>query len=236
MLINHIKYSNRPMLVRTLPFAIFIGLILIEELGIYLFALKGVAQGYEFKLYLYPLKVLCTAITLYYFRNCFTEIKGADLRRGRLFFSSAFIGGLVFILWINMDWTWATTGKVTGYDPTLENDAITRYFLIVCRVIGASIVVPIMEELFWRSWMLRFLIAHNFTCVPIGSFTWRSFSIGCILFGLEHNLWFAGIMAGALYSLLLYRTGSIASCIFAHAVTNSLLSGYVLLTSNWKYW
>jgi CAAX prenyl protease-like protein len=93
-----------------------------------------------------------------------------------------------------------------------------------------------MEELFWRSWLLRYIISQDFKSVEIGRFTLPSFLIGTVMFGLEHNLWLAGIMAGALYSLLLYRTKSLAQCIVAHAVTNLLLGIYVLQTGKWYFW
>jgi CAAX prenyl protease-like protein len=93
-----------------------------------------------------------------------------------------------------------------------------------------------MEELFWRSFLLRYLIQPDFRRVPLGTFTWSSFIISVALFGVEHNQWFAGIVAGLLYTLLLYRSRSLSSCILAHAVTNFLLGMYVLITQEWQYW
>jgi CAAX prenyl protease-like protein len=60
--------------------------------------------------------------------------------------------------------------------------------------------------------------------------------ICAVLFGLEHNLILAGIMAGVAYSLLLYWTKSIYQCILAHAVTNLVLGIYVLQTGYWQFW
>jgi CAAX prenyl protease-like protein len=98
------------------------------------------------------------------------------------------------------------------------------------------LVVPLMEELFWRSFLLRYLIDQNFESVPVGSFTWPSFLVTTVLFGLEHHFLVAGMLAGAIYSLLLYRTRSLAQCVLAHAVTNLALAGYVLYTGNWYFW
>jgi CAAX prenyl protease-like protein len=93
-----------------------------------------------------------------------------------------------------------------------------------------------MEEIFWRSFMLRYVITSDFTSVRIGTFTLTSFLICAVLFGLEHNLLLAGIMAGAVYSLLLYWTKSIFQCVLAHAVTNLALGLYVLQTGHWQFW
>jgi CAAX prenyl protease-like protein len=187
-------------------------------------------------LLLYPIKTAATASVLIYYRKSYSEINWRDVTSPRQLGMSMATGILVFILWVNMDWHWATISTSTGYDPTGLSDNFTRLFLISSRIIGASILVPIMEELFWRSWLLRYLVDQDIKKVPIGTFTWVSFIIGSIMFGLEHNLWLAGIMAGTAYSLLLYRTKSIASCIAAHAVTNGLLAGYVLWSGKWAFW
>lgn len=93
-----------------------------------------------------------------------------------------------------------------------------------------------MEELFWRSFLLRYLVNSDFRQVPLGTLTPSALVISVALFGAEHNQWFAGIIAGLLYTLLLYRTKSLFSCIVAHVVTNSLLGVYVLATQKWQYW
>ena len=104
------------------------------------------------------------------------------------------------------------------------------------RLAGAAIVVPIMEELFWRSFLIRYLINEDFSSIQIGFFTFKSCLITIVLFGLEHQFIIAGIMAGILYNLLLYRTRSIAACIASHALTNLLLGLYVLKTGAWRFW
>jgi CAAX prenyl protease-like protein len=93
-----------------------------------------------------------------------------------------------------------------------------------------------MEELFWRSFLIRYVISPDFSRVPIGMFTWSSFLITAVLFGLEHNLFVAGILAGIAYNLLLYYTRSLSACILAHAITNFILGVYVLQTGKWHFW
>ncbi len=135
-----------------------------------------------------------------------------------------------------MAWDWATFGTLQGYDPTVFPDGITRSMLIGFRLAGASIVVPVMEELFWRSFLVRYLIDSDIKKVAIGQFTAMSCIVTIILFGMEHNFWLSGIIAGAVYTLLLYRTKSIAQCILSHAVTNFSLGIYVLNTGKWHFW
>ena len=107
---------------------------------------------------------------------------------------------------------------------------------ISIRLFGAVVIVPIMEELFWRSFLLRYLINTEFKQVTLGTFNWFSLVWTVLLFGQEHQRWLAGIGAGILYTLLLYRTKSLSACILAHAITNLALGIYVLLTGHWEYW
>ena len=107
---------------------------------------------------------------------------------------------------------------------------------ISIRLFGAVVIVPIMEELFWRSFLLRYLINTEFKQVTLGTFNWFSLIWTVLLFGLEHQRWLAGMAAGILYTLLLYRTKSLSACILAHAITNLALGIYVLVTQHWEYW
>ena len=222
--------------VRIIPFAVFmlfIGLQQILEWTVVKGWLDLTAQQ---MLYLYPIKALLVTGLLIFFWRKYTELHFADFKNLTHTMASILLGLLVFILWINMDWGIATFGESKGFDPFLIDNVTTRNFMIFSRIFGAALVVPIMEELFWRSFMLRYIITANFTTIRIGTYTLTSFVICAVLFGLEHNLFLAGIMAGVSYSLLLYWTKSIFQCILAHAVTNLVLGIYVLQTGYWQFW
>jgi hypothetical protein len=100
------------------------------------------------------------------------------------------------------------------------------------------IIVPLVEEIFWRGWLLRYLVHDDFRTVPFGTFTWKSFLISSGAFCLEHQFadWPAAILTGALYNLVAYRTRSLAACVVAHAVTNAGLAIYILQTRQWGFW
>jgi hypothetical protein len=187
-------------------------------------------------LYLYPVKTLVVASILYHYRKEYREILRQELADRKSASLAIGAGIIVFILWINMDWPFATFGTPSAYNPTLMSEKFTAVMLIIFRLAGAAIVVPIMEELFWRSFLLRYIIDPDFEKVAIGTFTWPSFAISSVLFGLEHNLWLAGIMAGLAYNILLYRTRSLMTCIVAHSTTNFLLGTYVLCCGAWEFW
>jgi uncharacterized protein len=227
---------ERAAIPRTVPFALFMAFIGVEEF-LRLLADKGLISFSAHSLYyLYPLKTFSVAAVLLLFLPRCQEITLRDLADFGRTTVSILVGLLVFILWINMDWQFGTIGKLQGFNPTLLSDSFSRNAMTLVRLAGAAIVVPIMEELFWRSFLLRYIIDHDFAKVPIGRFTCLSFLISAALFGMEHNLFLAGVMAGIAYNLLLYYTRSISQCIVAHAVTNLALGIYVIHTGKWYFW
>ena len=222
--------------IRIIPFAVFMGFIGLQQLLEWSVVQGWVEMTSEQMLYLYPIKTLLVAGLLIFLWGRYEELDFSDLKNFPKTAASIAIGLIVFVLWINMDWGIAAFGENKGFDPFLIDDSTTRNIIIFFRICGAALVVPVMEELFWRSFMLRYVITPDFSSVRIGTFTLSSFLICSVLFGLEHNLLFAGIMAGAVYSLLLYWTKSIAQCVVAHAVTNLVLGLYVLQTGHWQFW
>jgi len=213
---------------QVLPFALFMAFIGIEEV-LRSLGLPGLPPYAA-----YPLKTVATAALLLFLRKSYRELEFRDLLAPLPTLLSVTLGVAVFLLWIRMDWGFATLGTPAGYNPQVFGAAAP--LLAGIRLFGAAAVVPVMEELFWRSFLLRYLIAPDFSRVAVGRFTWSSFLIATALFGLEHNLYLAGMMAGAAYNLLLYRTKSVAQCILCHAVTNLALGIYVLCTGNWQFW
>lgn len=227
---------SSPLFARCAPFVAYMAFIALEQ-GLRTGAEKGfipVAETYL--LYLYPLKIMVVAALLVYCLKRCDEVRIGDFRNLPATAASIAAGIVVFLLWINMDWTFGATGAPPGYDPYRVQDAGSRAALIAFRIVGASVVVPLMEELFWRSFLLRYLIRNDFTTVAVGTFTWGSFAAVAVLFGLEHHYVIAGVMAGIAYNLLAVSTRSIAQCILSHGVTNLILGLYVLSTGKWQFW
>jgi CAAX prenyl protease-like protein len=194
-------------------------------------------------LWLYPVKTAVVLGALVYFWRQYEELHEklcVSVQEGILTVGA---GVVVYLAWVRMDWSWATLGQATGYRP-FEAGAGT--LLAGIRLFGAAVVVPIMEELFWRSFLIRYVITLfpeektappvEFTSIPLGMFTPLSFGITVVLFGSEHSLWLAGMMAGAVYNLLLYKTRRLWPCVLAHGITNLLLGVHVLVTQEWHWW
>jgi len=186
--------------------------------------------------YLYPLKALVVAWLLFHFRKSYTELEFKELLSFPTTLAISGVGLLVFVLWINMEWTIGSSSTPQGFNPMTFPEGAIRNSMIFFRIAGAVLVVPLMEELFWRSFLIRYITDSDFESVPIGTFTWASFLLTVVLFGAEHNFIYAGMMAGAAYNLILYKTRSLAQCVLAHAVTNLALAIYVIATGKWQFW
>ena len=102
------------------------------------------------------------------------------------------------------------------------------------RVIGSVITVPLAEELTFRGFLTRRLIAADFDSVSPGRFTWTAFALSSVAFGVLHDRWLEGTMAGMLYALAYYRRGSLGEAVAAHATTNALLCVAALMTRDWS--
>ena len=105
------------------------------------------------------------------------------------------------------------------------------------RAIRAVIIVPIVEELFWRGWLMRWLISERFETIPLGTWSRSAFWIVALLFASEHGpYWDVGLAAGVIYNWWMVRTRSLGDLMLAHAITNACLSGYVVWAGKWEYW
>ena len=226
----------KPALPRFLPFVVFMAFIGLDELLRFLIEHGFIKIEATALYYLYPLKTVVVGYLLYRFRKEYDDLNFKELLGIPKTLIVSCVGVLVFMLWIHMDWTLSASATPPGFNPTLLPDVAVRIIMIFFRIIGAVLVVPLMEELFWRSFLIRYIIDNDFEKVRIGTFTWGSFLITIALFGAEHYYIYAGIMAGVAFNLILYKTRSLAQCVLAHAVTNLALSLYVVFTGKWQFW
>jgi CAAX prenyl protease-like protein len=165
---------------------------------------------------------------------------------------SALVGLGVFVLWIAPDLLfhyrghWLFQNAITGKAASSIAPELTHNlaFLII-RTAGATFIVPIFEELFWRGWLMRWLISSDISKVPVGDFRKvplgeyqpMAFWVTAVLFASEHGAyWEVGLLAGIIYNWWMVRTRNLADCIWAHAVTNGALSAYVIAAGQWQYW
>jgi uncharacterized protein len=165
--------------------------------------------------------------------------------RVRSWGGSVLIGVLVFALWIGPDLIfpgyrshWLFQNALTGTAHTTISEAGRGSSAVVAlRMMRAVITVPIAEELFWRAWLVRWLVSQDFRQVPLGIYTPLSFWAVAVLFASEHGAyWDVGLAAGIIYNWWMIRTRSLGDLILTHAVTNACLSAYVVAAGKWEYW
>jgi CAAX prenyl protease-like protein len=178
----------------------------------------------------YPVKTILVAASLIYFWDAYEQ-------EIRFTFSWLPIisGVVVFFIWVLPEGLYPQIGH-SEFNPFDQANGNGVYVLIAFRVVGASLIVPIMEELFWRSFALRFCVRSDFKSLPLGHFSWSSFILISLLFGFEHHRWLVGIFAGMIYAGVLYRRKNLFDPILSHAITNFLLGLYVILTHQWSFW
>ena len=216
---------------RIAPFAAYIlFLALTDPLGRWFIHL-----GFDER-WLYIMRVGFVLALLLLFARCYHELKWTIARPDmRSWLISIAVGAVVFAIWI-MPWPqWAQSAAGAGFSPLRDSGDIDPV-LALSRLIGAAFIVPVMEELFWRSFLLRWIRQQDFLNVDPARVGWLAFLVVVVLFGLEHSLWLAGMMAGAAYSVLYMTRRNLWAPIIAHGVTNGLLGIWVLATGNWHYW
>jgi uncharacterized protein len=217
-----------PVALRIVPFAVYIGFLAIES---------GVSTaGINFDVrWLYAVKVACVALALGLLWRHYGELKVTPNVRPADWFVSAALGVLVFVLWIVLDQPWAMLDEPRGWDPRSAGGAID-WRLVSTRLIGATIVVPVMEELFWRSLVMRWIKSSEFLKVEPKRVGAIALLVSSALFALEHHQWLAGLLAGLAYGWIYMRSGNLWTAILAHGATNLLLGLYVLYTGSWQFW
>ncbi len=132
---------------------------------------------------------------------------------------------------------WLQPEARAAFNPFAQiSDPVYRWAFIGIRVTGMAILVPIVEELFWRGWLMRWVISHEWEKVPIGKFTPASFLWVTALFTMAHPEWLAAAVWCALINMLLYWKKDLWNCIVAHAVSNLCLAVYVMKFDAWNLW
>jgi hypothetical protein len=122
-----------------------------------------------------------------------------------------------------------------GYTPVGAGGEIL-WGWVALRIAGSALAVPVMEELFWRSFVMRWLDARDFLTVSPMAVTLRSLVFAALAFALEHAEYFAGFVAGLVYAALYRRSGRLWPAIVSHGVTNLGLGLWVVGTREWNYW
>ena len=183
--------------------------------------------------WIYPAQTIICAAQLFYFRRRY--LLGRPARVG---FTVA-IAVFVFLLWVAPQTFFGAAPRLTGFNPDTFADRPSLYWsTVVFRFARLVVVVPLVEEIFWRGFLLRYFIRERFTEVPFGQFSPLSFAVVTLSFTFTHSGpdWPAAFITGMLYNSVAYRSKSLASCVLAHAITNLCLGLWIMATRQWGFW
>jgi CAAX prenyl protease-like protein len=205
-----------------IPFAAFAALTMVQgQFG-------DVAQYW-----IYALKTLIAAWLLWLGRSHIKELKWS------VSWEAAVIGVAVFALWVGLDGYIPTLTRHPGnYNPTRTFGAgsLMAMLFIGVRIIGSTVVVPPMEEVFYRSFIYRYFVKSDFLKVPLNWLDWRAFIITGVIFGISHYEWLPGILCAFAYQWLVFKKNRLGDAITAHAITNFLLGIWVVSRDAYIFW
>lgn len=204
---------------------------------------------------LYPVKTILVAVILAWHWRALPSLNPSAI------LLSVVVGAIGVFLWVELDpwalslngqiqelfnrmvsslgldsWRVAVDGAPDGRNPFELYPAGEAWFLFGFRLLGITLVVPVMEEIFWRGFLMRWLIKDDFLSVPLGAYQTFSFWVTTCLFASIHGSeWPLGIVVGLFFGAWFVRTKNLGNVILAHAVTNFLLAFYCLFTNDWHF-
>jgi CAAX prenyl protease-like protein len=216
------KVQGSVVLIRAVPFIVFI--ILTSCQGLF-----GEASRY----WIYVGKSLLGAGMIWGMWPFVAEMRWV------LSWEAVVTGVAVLVMWIGIDDFYPKFGRpVAGWNPHAQfgRGSTLAWLVIVARILGASLVVPPLEEVFYRSFFYRYIIKPDLQSVPLGIFNWKAFLGTSVVFGFSHYEWLAGILCGFAYQGLVCWKKRLGDAITAHAITNFLLGLWVVWKGAWQFW
>jgi uncharacterized protein len=213
---------------RIYPFAGFILLLAIEPWLAGVLTRLGI--GTEPTYLLRSLLALCLLLT---FCRDYVELRVAPSFNQALI--ALLAGGVVFLLWVIPYPAWLG-GHIAGNARAMPMQSYADIFWLICRLSGSALIVPVIEELFWRSYFMRRLDDADFMSVSPAIVTIYAIVVSSVLFAVEHQLWLAGLLAGLVYAWLYRQFQVLWVSILAHVTTNAVLGLWVVYGGHWQYW
>jgi uncharacterized protein len=170
---------RRQLIAHVLPMVLFLTLLALCQLV--------TAHGHAFVLrhaefWIYPTQTILCGAVLLWFRRCY------EFHRLKNVGFTLLIAFAVFVLWIAPQQFFHFAPRTIGFDPEIlgKNPAV-YWSTIPFRFLRLVVVVPLVEEIFWRGFLLCFVIDEHFERLPFGKFTWPSFAIVALAFIFSHS-------------------------------------------------
>jgi CAAX prenyl protease-like protein len=228
-------FASSPVVARVAPFIIFV--LLTAAQGKF-----GAQSAYWF----YLVKTIIGAWLVFEMRPFVPEMRWA------ISWEAIVAGVAVFILWIGLDpfypkqselfvnlgFTKTFGNQLSVWNPNVQlgNNSFAAWFFISIHILGMTLVVPPLEEVFYRSFLYRYIANQKFLSVPLNKFLPLPFFLTAIFFALEHQQWLAGFLCGIIFQWLVLKKNRLGDAITAHAITNFLLGSWIVWKHTWNFW
>jgi uncharacterized protein len=201
------------------------------------FGILTAAEAYvplEYYPAVYAAKAVAVTFTLFVCRRIFRDIVPSF----RLVLPSALVGAAVFAIWIAGEaWVpYPHLGSRIAYNPFAQLSPPLAQAFVAVRLYGLVLLVPIFEELLWRSFLIRYATAADFRSIPPWAYSASAFWIVAGAAAISHSEWLMALAANAVYLLWLRRTRSVFAVVIAHSATNALLGAHILTAGYWHLW
>jgi len=184
--------------------------------------------------WLYPIRVIGTGAVLWaYWSGSFRHRLNGSLANP----VNLALGLIAALMWIGIGLLHPSEqGALDPGEVLAEAPIVVGLVWVLFRLAGAVLVVPAAEELAFRGYLTRRLISNRFERVLPGSFSWFSFVTSSLAFGLLHQRWVAGTLAGMLFALAYYRRGRLLDAVVVHGLANLAIAIFVASTGRWSLW
>lgn len=228
--------SPHPGLARSLPFMLFMALLVLRA------QMDGDGlreAGIGDSRWWYALQAGAAATFLVAFWHLYGELHDwhALWRRQRRAVGLALLAGLAIgAVWVLPDRPWMRQGGSDVAFVPLDAQGQVAWALVAARAAGAVLVVPLMEELFWRSFLMRWIDQRNFLDLAPAQVSTRAWIWSSAVFALAHDQWLVAFGAGLVFGAIYRRSGQIWLAVLAHAMANAALAVYVVSQGAWSYW
>lgn len=217
------RLKSSPEFARVAPFAAY--------------AILGFFQdgfGPELRFWAYIAKTIFGAWLLWEIRPYVLEM------RWKVSWEAIVVGVGIFALWVGLDGHYprfSDPGEGANPFKQFGDGSSMAWFYIGVHVLGMTVIVPPVEELFYRSFLYRYFVKLDFLSMPLNRFHGLSFVVTSALFGLMHpDRWLAGIICGLAYQWLVIRKNRLGDAMTAHAITNLMLGLYIVWRGAWSFW
>jgi len=222
------QLTRTPLIARAVPFLLFAFLTFTQN-----------GFGPAGRYWIYTLKTLAGAAMVVAIWPAVREM------RWKLSWEGVATGVAVFVMWVGLDPLCVRLGWAGSYpkmdaggpwNPHTQFGPALAWAFAVARIAGSSLVVPALEEVFYRSFLYRYAEKVDFMSVPLRGFLWRAFLIASAVFAAGHREWLAALLCGFAYQGLVCWKGRLGDAMTAHSVTNFLLGLWIVWHQDWQYW